>query len=874
MAAAIAVCGWFSVAQAAQRTWTGTGDMQWSQPDSTSWDAPYAAGDDVLFTDTGLGTIQIVGTVTPSNLVFIHTSGTNTFIDNSAFLHAGGSFSNIGGGVVQFGNMASAPLGGLTWTGATYIGNGSELRLTRATHVGLPGTPINLNGGTVSFGADNSAVYVVSNPVVVAAGGGTIRAEFSGNLTRFQLRDSITGSGPLRLQSVGSSPVYSGLGLWADNSGFNGPVLIDSRAMDLPKPPTVRPAAVWFTNTASMFPNASQIAVRDGGVLGVEFALSDADLAKVQLGPRGGLAARFEGTFGGVSAPMARIPAGGILLLDNYTAVNNNRYPDAQPLALTNNQLVIWGRNAASAPVNEAVGDMTVGGGAHLFLRRQNSTGSGVVLSPASLATPGTGSSLLIETEGSSLGETLNDNSVAIATDGARPAVTNGMLPPSLQYYTGGNNLGHFLNYGTTDTNRIVGATYTSTDINAAGPSDLVNIGASAQTLTSSKTVHALRLGQNLTLNSGVTLTLGSGGLIMSSVAIDGSGTLDFGSMPAYIGVYNAAAQANVRVPITGSGGMVILGTSQTLNITNIYNTFTGGIWINGGAVRFYFTAANGNDVTVNPYGRLVAGGTSGLAIDRIGGLQGVGLVSAWSATAGTSTGMLEIAAPNGTYLFDGAMTNGNAGRTFVLIKSGGATQILGSNFVGHFTGFTIVSGGVLQVDGNLARSPVVSVVNGGRLQGTGLIGGEIVVSGANSTLAPGASPGTLTVSGNVTMASGTIFEAEILGSLSGEYDVLAMMPAATLTLGGATLSVIAPSALPYLSVYPVITGWGSIASSTFDGLPDGATFTAGANQFLINYGTKAGYADSVTLTVVPEPGSLAIPSLIGLMLFLRRHRR
>ncbi len=882
LSAGVALAALPLTGSAALRTWTGADDMTWSQPDSTSWDATYQSGDEVQFTGAGLGTIAISGTVNPSNMVFTHTSGTYTFAGGGGSIHGSGMLGITGGGIVQFGNMGNSPLPGLTWTGTTLIANGSELRLTRATHVGVPGSAILLNGGTLSFGSDNTAAFVVSNPVGVVAGGGTIRVEYTSNQTRFHLLNGVAGGGLLRLQSIGqlNQNMFAGLGFWGDNSGFTGSVLIDTSGLgaDIPTRAANRTAGVWFTNAASMFPNASVITVRDGGILGAEFGLTDAHLANVKLERRGGLGVRLDGTLSGVTAPMARIPSGGLLLLNNFIGpVTVNRYPDSQPLAMTNNQLSIIGRAAANSNVNEVVGDMTVVGAAHVHLRRQNGSNSGVVLSPASLATPGVGSSLLIETDSLSspaLGETISQNSISIATGGARPAVTNGMLPPSIQFYEGGNVLGHFVTYGTTDTNRIIQATYTSTDINTAGPADLVNIGAAAQTLTSSKTVYAVRVGQTLTLNAGVTLTIGSGGVLLTSQTIQG-GTLDFGPMPAYIGAYNSAGQAHLRSQITGSGGMVILGTSQTLNVTNIHNTFTGGIWINGGAARFWYSAANGNDVTVNAYGRLVAGDSgSGLVIDRIGGLMGDGLVSGWMANNGTSTGMLNIAASSGTYRFDGAMTNGSTGRVFGLIKSGGATQILGSNFVGRYTGFTVVSGGVLQVDGDLALSPMVRVLNGGRLQGTGLIGGNVFVGDANSTLAPGASPGTLTVTGNVTMASGTIFEAEILGSLSGQYDVLAMRPSATLTLGDAMLNVIAPSALPYLSVYPIISGWGAIDSSTFNGLADGSTFTAGPNQFLINYGTKPGYSDSVTLTVIPEPGSLALPSLIGLLLFLRRRLR
>lgn len=850
---------------AALRTWTGIGDMNWTEPDSTSWDGIYNGGDDVLFTGAGTGTIQVVGTVTPGHLSFTHTAGnTYQFTNGAGQIAASGGFTNAGGGIVQFGNMANVPIGGLSWPGPTFIANGSELRLTRATAVGVSSTVVRIDGGAITFGADNSGIYVVANPFELGSNGGAINLEFTGNQTRYHLTNSISGAGVLSLSARSTSGTYiwnSGLALAGDNSGFTGAVTIVGQS-----------SATWFTDAAAMFPNASGITVRDGGILGAEFALTDALLSGVALRPRGGLGARGNGTLLGVSEPMSRIPAGGSLVLENFAVSVADRYADADSLAMTNNQLILVGRNVAGSPVTEAVGAMSVAGGARLLLR-QPSTSSHILLAPSSLATPGVGSSLLIDVANMSP----TNATIWIPAANSRPALTNGILPPSIVGFAGGNVLGHFLTYtnktGDPTSDYIGWAQYTSSDINSATATDLVNIVASAQGATNSTTIYALRLGQELSITNGATVTIASGGVIMTSTRISGGGTLDFGSVPGYISAFNASAQATIGAKVTGSAGLVFNGVTQTLNVTNNANEFTGGIWINGGAVRLVGKAANGNDVTVNAFGRLIAGpGANGM--DTIGGLSGSGYVSAWIASAGVSTGMLVVAAPAGTYRFDGIMADGSTGRRMAFTKAGGSTQTLGTNFLGTYTGYTIVSGGVLRVDGTLAGSPRVSVLNGSRLEGTGFIGGSLLVADANSTLAPGHSAGTLTVTGDVTLASGTIFEAEILGSLSGQYDVLAMGPSSTLTLGGATLNVSAPSALPYLSVYPIIAGWGSIDSSTFNGLADGSTFTSGPNQFLINYGTKPGYDDSVTLTVIPEPGSLALPSLIGLLIFLRRRLR
>lgn len=190
-----------------------------------------------------------------------------------------------------------------------------------------------------------------------------------------------------------------------------------------------------------------------------------------------------------------------------------------------------------------------------------------------------------------------------------------------------------------------------------------------------------------------------------------------------------------------------------------------------------------------------------------------------------------------------------------------------------HSYGGTLtVQGGTLLYNGTYTGSGLISVQNSATLGGTGSVAGVYVASGG--ALSPGLSPGVLTTSGDVTFEPGSSFEVELLGTLSGQYDQLLMAGTAALTLGGATLSVTAPNPLPYGTVFPIISGWGSIDSSTFATLADGDAFVAGANAFQINYGTLSGYSDDVTLTVIPEPTTLGLLGVLGLAVLLRRRLR
>ncbi len=142
------------------------------------------------------------------------------------------------------------------------------------------------------------------------------------------------------------------------------------------------------------------------------------------------------------------------------------------------------------------------------------------------------------------------------------------------------------------------------------------------------------------------------------------------------------------------------------------------------------------------------------------------------------------------------------------------------------------------------------------------------------STVAPGASPGVLNVTSDLTSQSGSTFEVELLGTLAGEYDQLPMSSGATFTAGGGPLSVAAPNPLMLGFVFPVVIGWGPIAPSMFAGLSEGATFSADANVFQIHYGTLSGHETAVTRTVIPEPSPMALLGKVAAAVPLRRRLR
>ena len=383
-------------------------------------------------------------------------------------------------------------------------------------------------------------------------------------------------------------------------------------------------------------------------------------------------------------------------------------------------------------------------------------------------------------------------------------------------------------------------------------------------------------------LNTGVLLlggatvsTTGTGPILVDGIGGDGTNAnrgVEIGTTGSSIRTVNGSitilAVGNAASTGVQNDGIAILDSSEVTSTTGrieIRGTAGSGTGTNRGiAMLSGSTVRSGGDVVMTT----TAGAATGNNND------GIRLATATVESTGADVTLTGVASPaNG-------LNQGLRALTSTTVTAAGTLQVTGTGATGQdgddnigvrvddtstLTGLTdllITGTGVGAADvvidhGGQAVGSTIQVVaaTNGLVTEDGVGGGHLVGDAAISgTLAPGASPGQLGVTGDLTLDGSSTLAIEVDGPTAAtDHDQLVVTGDVDLT--GAALTVDLDGAYdPTVgAAFVIIDNQGVDAvTGTFAGLPEGETFTAAGEVLAISY--VGGDGNDVVLTVVDVP--------------------
>jgi autotransporter-associated beta strand protein len=405
---------------------------------------------------------------------------------------------------------------------------------------------------------------------------------------------------------------------------------------------------------------------------------------------------------------------------------------------------------------------------------------------------------------------------------------------------------------------------------------------SSAMTLSGTSTFTTADL-HNLSLLGSMS---GSGAVIFAQATPGVTSYVYLGGTNTYTGgtvIQGGYVQTGARTPNTNSNssafgsGSLTISDSGTLLVRNnslVTNGITvSGIGMAGSAVQGSFGTAGSTAELQGPItlaGNAQFTTASTAASDTTSKLLVSGPIDLGANTltlrsgvkSGETTGLL-ISVTGTVSGSGGIVINGAVGGSRVLMS--------GNN---SYTGATAVNAGTLLVNGQLGNT-AVTVNASGLLGGSGTILGGVTV-GSSGTLAPGNSPGVLTV-GSLSLSEGSHTLMEITGTSASLYDQIVGVGSGGLTYGGnldlvmsgsyadqTTFHLFSNFSSPSIGDFAAVglSATGEYAGLTFsdsDHVAGVWTSTWTTNHQRLVFSTSTG-----DLVVVPEPSTYAM-ALAGL---------
>lgn len=897
-----------SSASAADATWNGTTDATWATATNWSVNPVPGTGNTATFNNTGgaVDVIDLGAGVTINSLLF-DTSNVAAYTIGSGAIGSQTLFLNSGGNITLNNTITQNQLinANVTLNTSATITNNDTTNTITITG-GITGTGANLTktgvGTLILSGLSTTAANNYTGTTILGGGTTTLtqNASFSGGLT---------------FGSAASSGTMSTLNLNNASATFAG-------LMSLRTSSTSGSGNIITIGTGQKLTNNGDVTFSEVGDR-VRATVSGAGTWEI---------ISSNGTFGGVS-----ITNGNEMVVDMSGLANFNANLRTGGSGSDGGVFRIGGlggstnarANIVSLATNSTISaDSVIFGGAGQTTSHTLSLGNGTQIINSDDIRMSTGA----RDTASTINFRTTDGSLKIrGTDGGNSIRSNlSMLsgvttgsPVSSTFDVTGHDADLLFNnvniYSHTVGTGGAGNNYTATfsfdrgildatnfNIGTKSAGTLNNVGAgvanigSSANLTNSATLGNITMG---VLSTAGTVAAGTG--LNSSLNIIGSATtVNFSttSMANYTAATNAAVTSVVNISggtTSGTGGIdMATAANGTVNSTltvsgGSLSVGTGGV---SGANGIYRSTGNVNATTT----LRLNGGSLNLNGNNIG-VAGANAITT-QFESGTLSNVGEI---NG----GGALTK----------TTSGTLSLSGTN---SYTGATIISGGTLAISGasTIANSSLIQINNSTTLDVSGVTntftlgaaqtltgGGTVLATGKTvniaGTLAPGASPGTLTQDGGtLQMAGGGDYNWQIHNASGGAgigYDSTNLINGATLDFSllsaGNTfninlwsLSGIGPdvngdatnfnNALGYswtlISTGTAISSFSkdlfTINTNGFNGT-NGFTNALGGGSFIV--GLADGNTDLVlNFTPIPEPKA-ALLGAIGLLALLRRRR-
>jgi fibronectin-binding autotransporter adhesin len=750
-------------------------------------------------TKDGAGTLTLTGVNTYSGLTTIN--------DGEIAFSGNGSISQTGGFVVNSTLDISASNHGLALT--TLAGSGSvilganTLTLTAAANT-FSGVISGSGGGlTITAGTETlSGINTYSGPTTIA--GGTLALSGAGSIASssvvdngtFNIAGTTNGASIVSLSGIGSVALGAQtLSLSAANGTFDG-AIAGSGGLTLNSGTEVLTGVESYTGATTIaggtlaLSGAGSIAassgVTDHGVFDISGTTAGAMIATlsgqgtVQLGAQTLSLANASGSFNGTI-----VGTGGLSLIGgNETLAAAQTYTGTTTIAggtlalvgagsiatsqgvFDNGNFDIAGTTAGAA-IATLAGSGTVALGAQTLTLSQAANSFGGVISGSGGLTLTGGTETLSGSNTYTGTTTIAGGTLALSGSGSIGAsriVDNGTLDISAT--NGGASAASLSGAGAvvlgTNSLNLINANETFAGV-ISGNGGLV-VSAGKQVLTGNNTYAGGTM-----IGTGATVQVGNGGTsgsIAGNVTNSGSLVFDRTDDLAYGGT------------VSGKGNVVKLSTNTVSLAGN--NGYAGGTMLEGGTLSIGNASAIGSGTLAMAAGTAI-GFTQSFTLGNAVTLSG-------DPTVYVASGL--------TTVLSGTITDGT--QMGYLIKTGTGSLVLSGN--NTYTGATEVAAGSLDVQGKVAS--VVTVDNGALLSGVGSIGGLNLLNGA--TVTPGGNAiGTLTVAGNLTIASGALYRFD--GTNSGTGDQIHATGTATLG-GGSVIALLAGNNWSATTQYTILT--------------------------------------------------------------------